>query len=135
MKVNDIFKYVHELTVGDYKIYVAVTDSGKLRVGSKKQLQSAHMPRLPQWGSMDDAWLTIWEEGNFDKVSIHLKIIDGAVWCNIGKDLEPYDDEYPFLFVNKLRYLSFVKKAQEIEDKHDDHLRQQRLLNGIDLNR
>ncbi len=133
MQANDIFKYVHELTVGDHKIYVAVTDSGKLRVGSKRQLQSAHMPRLPQWDSMDDAWITIW--GTFGDIFIHLKIIDGAVWCNIGKDLGPSDNNFPFLFVNKLRYLTFVKKAQEIEDKHEDHLRQQRLLNGIDLNR
>ncbi len=133
--IEDYFKYIYKLTVDNIDIYITVTVSGQVRAGSKHQLQNAHMPPFPSWKSIPNSWLELWIPENQGHTLIHLAIKDGAIWCNIGKDLTPGNKEFPYLFMTKLRYLSIEKKAQEIENKHDDHLRQQRLLHGIDLNR
>ncbi len=129
--IEDYFKYVYKLTVDNNDVYIAVTVSGQIRAGSENQLKRIHMPPFPNWGSMEDSWLELWIPGNQGHTLIHLTIKDNAVWCNIGKDLRQTNNEFPYLFMTKLRYLSIKKKAQEIEDNFEDHLRQQRLLYGI----
>ncbi len=121
------WKYIHKIDVNDYEVYLAISETGKIRIGSKKQLQNQHMP---SFFISNDQWVTLLND-NFSHTLLHLKIIDGALWCNLGKDLGPDDKEYPFFFMTRIRQLAIQKKAQEIEDKHDDHLRQQRLLHGI----
>ncbi len=133
--IGDYFKYVHKLTVNNFDIYIAVTEYGKLRIGSKGQLQRATMPRFPSWIGVEDAWFDLWHPTTYGHILVHLTIKDNAIWCNTGKDLSPNNKEFPYMFMNKLRYLAIKKKADEIRDKHDDLLRQKRLLNGIDLNR
>ncbi len=121
------WKYIHKIDVNSYDVYLAISETGGVRIGSKKQLQNQHMP---SFFISNDQWISLTDD-NFSLTLLHMKIIDGAIWCNLGKDLGPDDKDYPFLFMTKIRQLAILKKASQIEDKHDDHLRQQRLLHGI----
>ena len=132
---SGIYSYIYKHEVNQMDIYIAITKTGQIRIGSDLQLRRAHLPSLPPWNNLHDTWVNLLIKSGSGKVLVHLIEKDGALWCNIGEDLIPNNKEFPYLFMTKLRYLSLVKKAKEIGDKHDDYLRQHRLLNGIDLNR
>ncbi len=122
-----MWKYIHKIDVSGYDVYLAISETGNVRIGSKKQLQNQHMP---SFFISNDQWVTLLND-NFSHTLLHMKIIDGAIWCNLGSDLTPDDNQYPFLFMTRIRQLAILKKAGQIENEHDDHLRQQRLLHGI----
>ncbi len=121
------WKYIRKIDVNGYDVYLAISETGNVRIGSKKQLQNQHMP---SFFISSDQWVSLTDD-NFSLTLLHMKIIDGAIWCNLGKDLEPDDKDYPFLFMTKIWQLAIQKKADQISDEHGDYLRQQRLLYGI----
>ncbi len=123
------WRYVHQIDVDGYFVYLAISETGDIKIGSKKQIKNARASSF-FISEKYSCWITLLNP-NYSHTLLHTKIIDKNIWCNLGSDLEPSDKEYPFLFMTWIRWMSIQKMARDIKDKHDDHLRQQRLLHGI----
>ncbi len=121
--VDDIYQYIYKFEVNNTDLYITVTNSGQIKIGSRSQLKRAHMPQMPLWDYAKDSWISTYGDFN-EPIFIHLTIKDQALWCNLGPELLPGDNDYPYLFMNKLRYLAIIKRAKEIEVKHDERLRE-----------
>lgn len=116
------YSYIQTLIIDNTQVNIAVTHSGGLRVGSLSQILRGHATQMPNnKRNINDCWLTLNETAG-PPTLVHLKIIEGAIWCNIGKYLATTDNEYPFLFATMIRYLSWVKISDGVREEHDQEL-------------
>jgi hypothetical protein len=112
------YVYIEEKNIGEYKVYIAITDVGGLRIGTLFQLERAHMPALHL---VNDGWVTLTVD--FDtQLLMHLKTDTGGIYCNLEKDLDINNKVFPFLFMSKISYLALLKRARKYEEEYQKKL-------------
>jgi hypothetical protein len=98
-------------------IYLAVTDTGGLRIGTnlmwvRKQMHSFY------FGS--DVWsnLVYLSDISFELeyIMVHWLVKDDGIYCNIGKDLSIDDNEFPFFFASNIRRKAIEKQQKDQQE-------------------
>jgi len=101
-----------------FTLYIGMSDGGKLRIGSKREWRMQHMHSFQL---IESGWFNIlFTFQNLDRISIHLQYRSGNWWCNVGKDLPPDNDVFPYVFLSaidlKVLDRTVTKELEEVKN-------------------
>ncbi len=111
-------EYKHEMVINNMFIDAIITTVGEIRIELHGNINVNKQPLFfMRIENNQSQWVTLLT-GQSRAIHLHLKMIDGIIQCNIGSNLEPDNNKYPFFFMTKLRYLAIRKKAKQIEEEY-----------------
>ncbi len=111
-------EYKYKIEINKTFINVLITESGNIRIELHGNMNDSHQsPFFVRPENGQSQWIALLTRQR-RWIHLHLKMVDNIIQCNLGRELEPDNNQYPFFFMTKLRYLAIRKKAKQIEEEY-----------------
>ncbi len=115
---------MYRITINDLRVHIRLVPwEPKLTIGGDLQYHTRHMAefKFPEIG--ESHWYSITTEA-YEKELIHIRQDkDGNFYCNCGEELDINNNEYPYLFMSKLRRLAIEQELKDLFEKERKEIR------------
>ncbi len=116
-------KLIFQKTIHEIDVFIAIAYNGELKIGSKWAWERKHMAAFnPRFGFYKlVSSIRNKPDGIPLDMDLHIKSIDGAVYCQIGTSVSQDNTEFSNLLLNPIE-VSVLKKEQALKQEHEKFL-------------